>query len=490
MDARGYGANPRGSTAQCFGQAAVEEFLEEHDMGYIIRAHEKTAEGITVSKGGRVLTVFSTSKDHHLGEGAMSACLLVDDGCIEVITKDPSYIARTERLRLASEQARRGGVSVTLAAAAAAAAADQQQQQQQHQQHGPVSGGPFSFSDDHLFGEGALIVQEEVVDVEIDVGGQSSAAAAAAPATVSVTQIVVTTSDAAVAAATAAAAGEPGRPLVLEINDQQPDSSADSDTPLDDEGTRAVPSLPPTSSTQKLQRRDSMDVGLFRQLRARAPPVVLQPSAEQSRAYCSTTAQTVITSEPLRSGDRSASRGSSISNASDASVSNDADSNTSTATVVRKHVRKGSAVSFDLDSESDSDDDEDNFTVQVPAAQPAATADSHSAVAHSNSVSSSSSSSNSVSSGSGSVTTTTASTTVAPSNGSVVWTDAVDAVSSALKAVGIGSKDSAKSSRDRSCSSSNSSDHSGRSLASQSPARRLRGRGRERIQRQPSPTVS
>jgi hypothetical protein len=490
MDARGYGANPRGSTAQCFGQAAVEEFLEEHDMGYIIRAHEKTAEGITVSKGGRVLTVFSTSKDHHLGEGAMSACLLVDDGCIEVITKDPSYIARTERLRLASEQARRGSVSVTLAAAAAAAAADQQQQQ--HQQHGPVSGGPFSFSDDHLFGEGAHIVQEEVVDVEINVSDQSSAAAAvAAPATVCVTQIVVTTSDAAVAAATAAAAGGQGRPLVLEINDQQLDNSVDSDTPLDDEGTRAVPSLSLTSSTQKLQRRDSMDVGLFRQLRARAPPVVLQPSAEQSRAYCSTTAaQTTVTSEPLRSGDRSASRGSSISNASDASVSNDADSNTSTATVVRKHVRKGSAVSFDLDSESDSDDDEDNFTVAVPAAQPAAVADGHSAVAHSNSVSSSSSSSSSVSSGSGSVTTTTASTTVAPSNGSVVWTDAVDAVSSALKAVGIGSKDSAKSSRDRSCSSSNSSDHSGRSLASQSPARRLRGRGRERLQRQPSPTVS
>jgi hypothetical protein len=487
MDARGYGANPRGSTAQCFGQAAVEEFLEEHDMGYIIRAHEKTAEGITVSKGGRVLTVFSTSKDHHLGEGAMSACLLVDDGCIEVITKDPSYIARTERLRLASEQARRGSVSVTLAAAAAAAA-----EQQQHQQHGPVSGGPFSFSDDHLFGDGAHIVQEEVVDVKIDVSDQSSAAAAvAAPATVSVTQIVVTTSDAAIAAATAAAAGGQGRPLVLEINDQQLDTSADSDAPLDEEGTRAVPSLSPTSSTQKLQRRDSMDVGLFRQLRARAPPVVLQPSAEQSRAYCSTTAaQSATTSEPLRSGDRSASRGSSISNASDASVSNDADSNTSTATVIRKHVRKGSAVSFDLDSESDSDDDEENFTVAVPAAQPAAVADSHSAVAHSNSVSSSSSSSSSVSSGSGSVTTTTASTTVAPSNGSVVWTDAVDAVSSALKAVGIGSKDSAKSSRDRSCSSSNSSDHSGRSLASQSPARRLRGRGRERIQRQPSPTVS
>ncbi|CAM9848625.1 unnamed protein product [Chrysoparadoxa australica] len=94
MDAEGYGSNPRGSTAQCFGHTAVDDFLSNNDMSYIIRAHEKTREGITIGKNARVLTVFSTSKDHNLGDSAQSACILIDDGKIEVITKDCNYVGR------------------------------------------------------------------------------------------------------------------------------------------------------------------------------------------------------------------------------------------------------------------------------------------------------------------------------------------------------------------------------------------------------------
>ncbi|KAG5177643.1 Metallo-dependent phosphatase-like protein, partial [Tribonema minus] len=126
MDGAGYGANPRGATAQCFGRAAVEAFLARHGLSYIIRAHEKTAEGVALSKGGRVLTVFSTSKDHDLGGGAVSACLLIDDGCIEVITKDPGYESRTDRRKRAAAAeaaASQAGAAADRAAGAASAAA-------------------------------------------------------------------------------------------------------------------------------------------------------------------------------------------------------------------------------------------------------------------------------------------------------------------------------------------------------------------------------
>ncbi len=95
MDCTGFGSNPRGNTAQCYGRAAVDNFLSRNDFSYIIRAHEKTIDGMSISKDARVITVFSTSKDHNLGSHAVAACLLIDDSRIEVITKDPSY----ERIR-------------------------------------------------------------------------------------------------------------------------------------------------------------------------------------------------------------------------------------------------------------------------------------------------------------------------------------------------------------------------------------------------------
>ncbi len=91
MDGAGFGSNPRGMKAQCFGRAAIDSFLSQNDLSYIIRAHEKTVDGMSLSKDARVITVFSTSKDHNLGQQALAACLLIDDCRIEVITKDPGY---------------------------------------------------------------------------------------------------------------------------------------------------------------------------------------------------------------------------------------------------------------------------------------------------------------------------------------------------------------------------------------------------------------
>ncbi len=91
MDGAGFGSNPRGNKAQCYGRAAVDSFLSNNDFSYIIRAHEKTKDGMSLAKDARVITVFSTSKDHNLGQQALAACLLIDDCHIEVITKDPSY---------------------------------------------------------------------------------------------------------------------------------------------------------------------------------------------------------------------------------------------------------------------------------------------------------------------------------------------------------------------------------------------------------------
>lgn len=68
----GYGESLRGGGAICFGHKAVTNFLEQQGFSYIMRAHEAHAEGVAVSKGARVFTVFSTSKDHNQGNNAMA----------------------------------------------------------------------------------------------------------------------------------------------------------------------------------------------------------------------------------------------------------------------------------------------------------------------------------------------------------------------------------------------------------------------------------
>ena len=86
----GYGESLRGGGAICFGHTAVTNFLQEHALSYIMRAHEAHAEGVAISKGARVFTVFSTSQDHNQGSNAMAGCILVDNAKLQVINRSPA----------------------------------------------------------------------------------------------------------------------------------------------------------------------------------------------------------------------------------------------------------------------------------------------------------------------------------------------------------------------------------------------------------------
>jgi diadenosine tetraphosphatase ApaH/serine/threonine PP2A family protein phosphatase len=89
----GFGASIRGSGSVVFGTRAVEQFLKRFGLGYIMRAHEATASGVAVSKSAKVLTVFSTSKDHGCGGDAKCGCVLVDTRRIVAIIRSPEYQA-------------------------------------------------------------------------------------------------------------------------------------------------------------------------------------------------------------------------------------------------------------------------------------------------------------------------------------------------------------------------------------------------------------
>lgn len=89
----GFGLSPRGSGVSCYGTRAVEKFLQANGLTYIIRAHEPTKDGIHVSKGARVFTVFSTSKNHGCGEDASCGCILIDSGKISMIHREPGKVS-------------------------------------------------------------------------------------------------------------------------------------------------------------------------------------------------------------------------------------------------------------------------------------------------------------------------------------------------------------------------------------------------------------
>lgn len=74
-----------------FGNKAVTNFLSSQGYSYIMRAHEAHADGVAISKGARVFTVFSTSKDHNQGSQAMCGCILVDFEKLQVINRSPAY---------------------------------------------------------------------------------------------------------------------------------------------------------------------------------------------------------------------------------------------------------------------------------------------------------------------------------------------------------------------------------------------------------------
>lgn len=53
LNETGFGDSPRGGGAVCFGNAAIDHFLERNNLSYIIRAHEAHAYGVSLSKGAR-----------------------------------------------------------------------------------------------------------------------------------------------------------------------------------------------------------------------------------------------------------------------------------------------------------------------------------------------------------------------------------------------------------------------------------------------------
>ena len=62
LDNTGFGEGERGPGAICYGDKAIQHFLDTTGMSHIVRAHEPTQKGINISKGGRVITIFSTSR--------------------------------------------------------------------------------------------------------------------------------------------------------------------------------------------------------------------------------------------------------------------------------------------------------------------------------------------------------------------------------------------------------------------------------------------
>lgn len=106
----GFGSSVRGSGSVVFGIRAVEQFLKRFNLGYIMRAHEATANGVAVSKSAKVLTVFSTSKDHGCGGDAKCGCVLVDVRRIVAITRAPDYASQPS---LASSPGSNGDIHTT-----------------------------------------------------------------------------------------------------------------------------------------------------------------------------------------------------------------------------------------------------------------------------------------------------------------------------------------------------------------------------------------
>lgn len=91
----GFGDSARGGGAVVFSSKAVHEFLDRYKYDYIMRAHEATANGVNVCKDAKVLTVFSTSKDHGWVD-AKCGCILVDKNKIQAINRDSSCFTNVD----------------------------------------------------------------------------------------------------------------------------------------------------------------------------------------------------------------------------------------------------------------------------------------------------------------------------------------------------------------------------------------------------------
>ena len=87
LDVNGFGPSSRGDHLSCFGTHAVKTFCDRYGFSFVIRAHQAVASGIQLSKGARVFTVFSTSKDHGCGDEATCGVILIENGVLRPITR-------------------------------------------------------------------------------------------------------------------------------------------------------------------------------------------------------------------------------------------------------------------------------------------------------------------------------------------------------------------------------------------------------------------
>eukprot|EP00667_Euglena_gracilis_P005049 EG_transcript_5075 len=84
LDQHGFGPSPRGINISCFGLRAIQTFLANHQLQFIIRAHEMKQEGLRVCKSAQVITVFTSS--NYCGAENGSAAVYVAEGKLRFIS--------------------------------------------------------------------------------------------------------------------------------------------------------------------------------------------------------------------------------------------------------------------------------------------------------------------------------------------------------------------------------------------------------------------
>ncbi|KAG1706572.1 hypothetical protein DVH05_001720 [Phytophthora capsici] len=104
LDARGFGKSPRGGVAVRFGSRAIDSFLGQYGFSRILRAHEAAREGLSFSNSARVITIFSTSKDHGLGDDASCGCVLVDNQQLRFFNRARSAGRNIRQRRLSNSK--------------------------------------------------------------------------------------------------------------------------------------------------------------------------------------------------------------------------------------------------------------------------------------------------------------------------------------------------------------------------------------------------
>lgn len=90
----------RGGDVAIFSSLALEQFLKITNCSHLIRAHQPPERGVDVAKGGRVITVFSSShyctvpaidkKNEFNERHNLAAAVLIADSSIRVIVLKPT----------------------------------------------------------------------------------------------------------------------------------------------------------------------------------------------------------------------------------------------------------------------------------------------------------------------------------------------------------------------------------------------------------------